>query len=375
MRIDTSKHAVFPVEVMNQIFRSSVLDSITLARCCLLSRRYLPSARKWLYRDVEVKLRRFYVDGSRGEQSVFEYSRPTAKLIAAILEKPALGRLIRRTEFSVTYRSFSQSGFRTRGGEAVATMLELAPTMSALALGYGETYSATDNWLDEALPQIQFDRSHSLRELSLTNMTETASEFVSNLPNLRHLAVRYIQAQTVQYQLKTTNLETFSMEYVLADFDLQYFISHSAPTIRNLCIPFSKLVEVELEVYPRLGRVELVLPLGHCSDEDPLNGKMFYRFFEECANLVTIAFNGCTLQSDVGDVVFGRSGGLGDSEWPSPQLRRVEFVDDVSIDQLLLFLRTDGLVSELAVTSNVTPKKMKLVRTLCEDSGVELILL
>ena len=73
--------------------------------------------------------------------------------------------------------------------------------------------------------------------------------------------------------------------------------------------------------------------------------------------------------------MFGRSGGLGDSEWPSPQLRRVEFVGDVSIDQLLLFLRTDGLVSELAATSNVTQRKMKLVRALCEDSGVELILL
>ena len=175
MLVDTSKHAVFPVEVMNQIFRSSVLEPRDLARCCLLSRRYLPSASKWLYRDVEVKLRRFYVDGSRGEQSVFEYSRPTAKLIAAILEKPALGRLIRRTEFSIAYGSFAQSGLRTRGREAVATMIELAPTMSALALGYSD-------WLDEALPQLQFDRSHSLRELSLTKMTETASESFRTCP-------------------------------------------------------------------------------------------------------------------------------------------------------------------------------------------------
>ncbi|GAA5842644.1 hypothetical protein JCM3766R1_004884 [Sporobolomyces carnicolor] len=344
MRDDKNDHAVFPVEIVNQIFRSLVLDSTALARCCLLSREYLPTARKWLYAAVNASLSERKFDGFDGFRETTEYSRSTGKLIAAILHNPALARLIHKVHF---LRDCVVSGIHTTGGDAVAAILTLAPTVTALEFNWDDQ---VDEWLEDALPKLD------------------CSTYVN------------LDAHSVGRQLSTIRLDTLAIEHPVdsSAFDVARFIALSASTLQELRIHLFDLPKLALRAYPRLRRVELFLFPSPDPITNPFHAKPFQRQVEKCENLTTIAFAGSKLPPDLENCVFGTHGGLAQSgSWRFRRLRRIEFTEDVSIDALLLFLKPRGSLrlAELAVNADsVTDSKLQYLsaarKWLCHEVEV-----
>ncbi|GAA5842656.1 hypothetical protein JCM3766R1_004887 [Sporobolomyces carnicolor] len=395
MLVDPSKHAVFPVEVMDQIFRSSCLRPGDLARCCLLARRYLSAARKWLYHDVTVTIVRDFEHHGLGtpedetsddEWDVYTfYSSRTVALIGTIQNNPALARLIRKVKFAEAM--WGQSETRVSEEEAVVEMLKLASMVTAV--DFDESCETTE-WLENVIPQLGRGTYARCHDASFDLMKEPEFAFVSKLKNLRSLNISAVGTgwQSSQRQLSTTCLETLSINYVRnpSAFSIAEFVAPSALTLRNLKVNVIDLARLDLGAYPNLRRVELLFQSERPTDENPFNRREFSQRFRRCDNLTTIVFRGRTVPAKYEDDVFGgiASGGLQDFGSNSlPQLRRIEFPDGFSIDQLFKFFddvkyryHDARPVIECGISSTcVNDVKLQIMRLICENAGVKLILL
>lgn len=413
MRFDTINDAVFPVEVMDQIFRSSCLRRGDLARCCLLARRFLSAARKWLYYEVEVILAYENLvwamdydrpgtsgDGtsedersdSEPDYSDTEYSCRTAALIETIRNDPALARLIRRVEFC--RKMGPRSGTRVTEEEATVEILELAPM--ATAVDFSLTFE-TDEWLENAIPQLERGTYARYTDISVYNFAEAVSAFVSKFENLRSLTITKItrfepHGGIGACQLSTTCLETISIQDVWSPstISIANFVALSASTLRNLGIHLSDFPKVDLKAFPNLGRIELFLDRFTSRPFDSTE----FRKLRHCSNLTTIALRGDGVREDCENFIFGPlnegpNGFLDFRREGLPQVRRVDFayhgchLRSVSIDHLLGFFdelhwvpKTFFPLKELGISSfYLEDLKLQFVRMMCEEAGVELILL
>ncbi|GAA5842640.1 hypothetical protein JCM3766R1_004883 [Sporobolomyces carnicolor] len=377
--------AAFPDDVMHEILRCGVLDSGTLARCCLLAHRYLATARKWLYCEVEMGVVESriggFIDGDDEWQEVLEYSCRTADMIASIRRNPALAQLIRHAFFT---REGHPSGLRTRGADAVATILVLAPRIDTLEF----SDLRVDEWLEEALLQLDYDLSPRLLEVYFGTMTERTSEFVSNLPNLRQLGIKEVESHVEGVQLSTTCLESLSIlsDTDLSTFSLPHFVAPSASTLRNLRVHLYHLEKIDLRAYPGLKRVELCLiqRLDRGSRTPPaFRRQSFNERFRGCENLTTIAFRAIGVDRrqsapELRPDILGKYGGIaGFGSNGLSQLRRVEFTHDFSIRELHMIVDPGGRpVAKLAINrTSAYNLDLGLVRTMCENAGVDLIFL
>ncbi|GAA5963599.1 hypothetical protein JCM3765_004337 [Sporobolomyces pararoseus] len=81
---------LLPPELIDEILRENELSNSDLARCCLVSHQFLPSARQSLYNKLRVLLE-YEFDQHRGRS--WFYLRSSWKLLRTLEEKPLLGKL------------------------------------------------------------------------------------------------------------------------------------------------------------------------------------------------------------------------------------------------------------------------------------------
>ncbi|GAA5997310.1 hypothetical protein JCM5350_000603 [Sporobolomyces pararoseus] len=362
------KKTTFPIAVMQEIFRSSELDKPTLANCCLLSRKYLKLAKKWLYHDIHIRLPGKNFQGLEGRLFVHEYSRSAARLLSVLQAKPALGRLVR--SISVGEYGGRLSGIRTEGGDAVASFFALAPNLDTLDLTFRE------QWVQGALRQLDVDRFHRIEEVRIQNLSHLSSNFLTQLHNLRRLYISRIPDHLRPPSLATWILQTLSLSALpgAEDFNLRSFLSPVSSTIKDLGIPIEALFDLKLSTYPQLERVELFMDRFEPTEDwlEEETGGSFCKLFDRCSLLSTLAFHLThSLSPGVEGRIFGSGGGLG--SYTPGQVSRIEFTNEVSVDRLLLFLY-GGFVEELAIGIDwVSEETWKLVAFMCQDAGVELI--
>ncbi|GAA5963583.1 hypothetical protein JCM3765_004332 [Sporobolomyces pararoseus] len=348
------KKSTFPLEVIEEIFRSSELDKPTLASCCLLSRKYLKVAKKWLYHHIHIRLPGKNFQGLEGRIFVQEYSRSAARLLSTLQAKPALGRLVQ--------------SLRPEGGDAVASFFALAPNLNTLDLTFRE------QWVHGALRQLDPENLHRIEEVRIQNLSHLSSNFLSQLHNLRRLYVSWIPEHLAPPSLGTRTLHTLRLSVLPGRFDLKTFLSPVSSTIEDLQIPIEALFDLKLSNYPHLKRLELFLD-GIELDEDGFEeevGGCFYKLYNQCSRLSTLAFHLThPLSPGLEERIFGSSGGLG--SWNPREVRRIEFTNEVSVDRLLMFLYR-GFVAELGINYDwVSEATWKTVAFICQDAGVELI--
>ncbi|GAA5992911.1 hypothetical protein JCM5350_008354, partial [Sporobolomyces pararoseus] len=378
--------ASFPVEVMNEIFRSSDLDSRTLARCCRLSRRYLESAQKWLYHHVNIRMSQRKAKESDIGGVTPKLSPSTEKLLSLLENNPRLAALVKSVKSETTFNEGYGYGNRRYEG-MLDRLCKSAPFLDSLVfkcLVGDNIYHIKPEWDDRALPYPQIQEEETYRdeldryiEVKGVDLTPHSYLFLSQLVNLRVLhirrAVRNPIGMPFEYDLGLTKLESVRIHKITPDFDIKQFLSSSAATIRDLQVPYNFVFDLDLSDYPQLNRLELTM-YGVDQYKAWTQGEPeeFWRRVEHCTNLVTLAFAYEQIGKEVAAKLFGRGGGFG--AYTPPSVRRIDITDDYSLDNVADIIY-NGNIMQLGITLGRYEQSVRdeVVRLMCKDQNVELI--
>jgi hypothetical protein len=360
--------AIFPVEIMNEIFRSSELDSRTLASCCLLSHKYLQGARRWLYNAVVVCITGHSVKGTGGPIYVNEYSRSSFRLLAVIQAEPNLRNLVRFVHFG-TPGSYKPSGIQTDKADAIATFCSILTKLHSISLDS----IFNDFVFTKTLNQLTPTRFERLRELKIRKLTKHSSNFLSQLHQLERLYIQEIANDLGPFCLPISKLKVFCLEDAPEGFSVTNLISASRSTLEDLQMAFNALFSLTLIDFPRLKRIELLLNCDELTGDAAVRNGDIWRPAAGCQELVTLAFNWGELTRTVDSYIFGRNGGL--SSYMPASVRRIEFIGGISVDRLLCFFYNVN-IDEIAVNpDDLEPYELEILEFICERGSVELIFL
>lgn len=379
-----SSHSSFPVEVMSEIFRSTELDAEDLANCCLLARRYLESARKWLYSSIELVSTQSPATVGRTHGIGVQLDDQTNRLLNTFNGNPHLGTLVRSIYTQIKCERGCRQAPTWRADSAVDKFYRRTPMVESLKFNITVKPISPNLWFSGALPVLGNDvnsksRIERLRELEIAELSPDVLTFVTRLVNLRRLRIWRIPEDYEYSTLTVSRLRSFRLRAAHRDFDLRDFLASTAETIEDLQIPLESYFNLSLRDYPQLQRLELFI--GD-KDEELLwtdgGGTNFWARAEECHNLTTLAFGSYELSSRAIDRLTGYARGL--ATYSPPSLRRVDFTYKFSLDQLASLVSA-GYISELGIVTGYLHEddnendylRMKLIRTMCEEYEVELI--
>jgi hypothetical protein len=365
--------SVFPVEIMNEIFRSSDLDHETLGRCCLLSHRFLESARRWLYHHVEIRMSLVDVNTRRAQGWTPQYSRSTLALLTTLSQQEALSSLVKsfklREHLSPSICCWPASGVYSTGGTAIASLCSLAPMLDDLHL-----YSTLDPSFESALIYLDDRRLHRCRKIRVASWSSNVARLFSRHKTLHTLHINSSPSGVVN-PLVARSLQVFRLGEYNDEFDLQSFLASSASSIRDLQIPLANLLKIDLSSFTQLRRLEVLLPERNTMDANVFKetGGSFWKrkIANNCSNLSTLAFHTSDKDNELDDYIFGWRGGL--ERYVPPMVRRIEFLEEVSLDRLSTFI-DKGAIQELGVISNtVSESTLRIISLICKEAQVELI--
>ncbi|GAA6019753.1 hypothetical protein JCM11491_005240 [Sporobolomyces phaffii] len=355
--------STFPVEVMNEIFRSSELDHSTLANCCLLSKRYLDTARKWLYFQIDV----IFVEVAGGqpeEEDVVadEYAATTGRLLHSLLGNASLRELVRSIAF-VSTNGDDTSGVRLHRQDAVPTFLSLAPNADRLS------FSKDEDWYDEALASLTSHRLRHIRGLEVPDRIQfdARSTGISfRLENLEDLTYNPENFQAGAYHTFTKLKSVCCTHWRIGSDDSCF--SSSAPTLRKLGVPLHALPDIQLHQYPRLDVLSINQILPETLDLRLGDELPFWKSFKE-SKFRTLMIAGRRMSSPLEEEVFAPHRGL--LKYAPDSLKRIELWGKVSLDRLRIMLKW-GKLTELGIDDDMDESDVELIRFMCESAGVEL---
>jgi hypothetical protein len=135
-----------------------------------------------------------------------------------------------------------------------------------------------------------------------------------------------------------------------------------------LTVPSALLTSADLQSdFIELRRLQVL------SDDSNLEGDTdLWIRLDGCRKLSTLAFECAQVSRDIDDKIFGWNGGL-ESHWPS-SVRRIEFVNSISLDRLRTVLAIEKGLAEVAVVpSYLREMEEDIISFMCEKAGVELI--
>jgi len=204
--------AVFPVEIMNEIFRSSELNERALAHCCLLSHRHLEPARKWLYYEVRIGVNQ---KGTGPEKLIL----PTARLFDTLRSNSNLGLLIKSICFDND--DFRLSKVECTRRTALSNLRFVAPNVKACDFG-PHSSSSQQEWMEELNRlDVEFKDYQELRNVGIE---ESTVEFLAPQSNLRRLHLVNAQENMSGSPYAYSNLRFVRIESIERGFDLKAFL-------------------------------------------------------------------------------------------------------------------------------------------------------
>jgi len=343
---------------MNEIFRSSELDPRTLASCCLLSHKYLKGARKWLYNHIIISLTYKAISGTGGFRQLCQYSQSAASLLSTLRANIPLRILVRSFDVQGGRKS---SKIRTELEDALATFFSLAPQLRSLDLTYGLASS------DKLFRQLEPECFSHLSNVKVGTLTKLGSTFLSQLHHLQRLDIEQVGSIVGISQLATRKLVSLRISELPNRFNLLPFLSPIASGLQDLALPFVNLLPLKLSDFIELRRLQVL------SDDSNLEGDTdLWVRLDRCRKLSTLAFECAQVSREIDDKIFGWNGGL-ESHWPS-SVRRIEFVNSISLDRLRTLLAIEKGLAEVAVVpSYLREMEEDIISFMCEKAGVELI--
>jgi len=353
-----------PAELMNEIFRCVELEQADLLNCCLLSRRQLPSAQRWLYHAIRVELSASkVVDSDGAEQEDWQYTPSTWQLFRSLSNNEDLQRVVRSIAFAIDGEGTSLQGIRALPNHAISNFISLAPSVHRL-LFMIEDY----NWTDKALSQLVKSRSATIRGLYMEVLSPKGMRLASEMKGLRQLACgKESEASDFDECTIPTNLEGFRIETV-DELQIGPFLQLSANTLGYLYVPFNAFLDLDFTQLPKLKRLEVALE--HFEAEVDTTDLAVWSTFSR-STVTTLVFDGSPLDRTLNGQLFG-SEPLFLRKAP-PSLRRIEFLETVSLDQVRGLLNYGGL-QELALPEYLLDDlTATAVQAMCSRAGTEFI--
>ncbi|GAA6019733.1 hypothetical protein JCM11491_005233 [Sporobolomyces phaffii] len=363
--------STFPVEVMNEIFRSSELDHSTLANCCLLSKRYLDTARTWLYNSVSMVV---VVDSKPVGRCIgpasrtIEYDSATWKLLVLLHWEPIFRQFIRLLKVRVTYSTAGRSGVPTSVGHALANFLVISPRIRHLLLC--GTRESNYNILVELTPLDLAQITH----MTIDGVDEISVAIFSSLPQLEVLTVDCLDLESISSEYRPRNLRCLFVKN--SDFhDYTFFLVSSASTLRELHLPLASLFSLSLVDYPNLSRLGFSVE-PDLAMSDILRSKSFWETLVKADNIRNLTLDGDTLSPHMDSFLFGSW--MGFMVASPPSLRRIEFTEAVPLERLEHILAAKrpiqiGIGRQAMFTTSAV--KYQGILAMCQTAGVEVILL
>ncbi|GAA5828023.1 hypothetical protein JCM5353_007667 [Sporobolomyces roseus] len=183
--------STLPPELIHQILQDSSLSKSNLARCCLVNRVFLHSARPLLYAEITVSFTRINKNNEWG------LDRATELLFQTLSETPLLGRYARKLSFLADPKSKGEeetdvySGLRcVNYGEVVEQALGMLPLLESVDLG--AHLSDSDH-----VKEIVFNRGSQWKEIAVDDVllyqnADGNRRTWSELPNLRKLRCKIV---------------------------------------------------------------------------------------------------------------------------------------------------------------------------------------
>ncbi|GAA5914068.1 uncharacterized protein JCM6883_005867 [Sporobolomyces salmoneus] len=359
---------IFSPEIINLIFLSvSPTDPLTLARCCLLSKRYLNMARESLYRTLIFVTYDDRIDVGR---EITIIPPTTTRLVAAFTLNPDLMTLPKGINMEcVRSPKKGALGVRTSNGDLLATAFELVEHLEHLDLD-----STDEPEIRDAVMQFEPEYFEHVKTFEILYLTPYTYEFSSSLKRLESLSFLEIEddfALPEDLELPPLKQISISSSNRAPLFDVSKFLSSSVSSLVDLSISIRHLREVTLSDYRNLRRLELKSDdrVFWTSIFEGLN--RFSNLFKDCRQLSTLAF---VLDSNIGDqaerfIFQGLAKELPES------IRRIElgYAADARIDRV--FNDGAGPVREMATrkTAFMDSDGVKRAREICQEKGVELI--
>lgn len=377
-------HSVFPVELMNEIFRSSELDQATLASCCLLSRRYLQAAQRWLYHSIEIRCFQSGINGGEVDSEdgdMWEYSKMSWLLLVTLRGSEFLRSHIRSLEFATG--GYDCSHVRTSLNSAALTFITAAPDCQQLVMkneepdcgtewsanefGGGLEYTTFSAIILDVLPD-DFDRFTDSDSLERITLISTESDPLGDWTD-----------SDDTYQL--THFEIFRKSSKLLDF-----LRTSFKSLRILQVPLSDFPSLPFAELTELAHLTLLYGTDQDRSKKLQLSRPFWTTFGRSPSLRKLTFSGSSTQEEKEALFGGKSDRpVSQSRIPRqvkstiltckpPSLQRLEFVGATSFDLISLILdRPEIVVPEIGLSKKSSAFETETLRSMFERSAVELI--
>jgi len=388
-------HSAFPVELMNEIFRSSELERQDLANCCLLSRRYLQAAQRWLYHSLEVRCCQCTnflgcdVDDEKGD--MWEYSSSSWLLLVTLRSSKSLQNHIRSLEFAIgDYTYFSE--VRTSLNSAMLTFFTAAPECQELIMknkkdpdydldhytewsasdfSGGLTYTMYPELIMDVLPI--YDPRDTLRRSQRITLISTEKDSLDNWSDT---------TSPSDDPLQLVHFKIFRKSSKLLDF-----LRRSYDSLRTLQVPVSAFLTLPFAKLTQLTLLTLLFGTHEDRSKKLQLSKSFWTTFGQSPSLRRLTFSGEPTAEEV-EILFGsRSDGPGRSRRRSnqavkstvltckpPSLQRLEFLGSTPFDLINFVLdRPEMVVPEIGLSKKSSAFEKETLRSMFERSPVELI--
>ena len=371
---------------MNEIFRSSELKRQDLANCCLLSRRYLQTAQRWLYHSIEVRCFQSMFEGNEvdsREGDMWVYSEKSWLLLVTLRSSEFLRNHIRSLEFAVG--DYTCSGVRTSLNSAILTFLEAAPNHRRLIMTDDGTsdctgwsaddssgvlrYTSFSELISDILPEDYryFTKSDSLQRLTLVSTEEDPLED---------------WAGSTRPPAQLMHFEIFRNTSKLLDF-----LRRSYDSLRTLQVPLSTFATLPFLELAELTHLILLYGTDQDRSKNIQLSESFWTSFGQSPSLRKLTFSGESTAEEVEALFGSKSNGHGRSRRRSdqavkstlltcmpPSLQRLEFLGPTPFTLLTFLLdRPEMAVPEIGLSKKSSAFETETLRSMFERSPVELI--
>ncbi|GAA5966713.1 hypothetical protein JCM3765_007609 [Sporobolomyces pararoseus] len=384
--------ANLPDELILQIFRNKHLSPCDLARCSLLSRRFVDSARKWLYETVNLGIFHGSAHHEEGQEPIFpdpEFTLASWKLMRTLTDSPEIASYVREIVLGggITPQE-PRLTIKTTARLALENILRLTPKTKKLKFGRSWSFG---------LNELEIIRNYqNLEELSVLVLREEAIDILGeHLPHLTFLqAVQVAPRPASEKRFKS--LRTFETSCPHPEI-LPSFIIPSCTTLRKLRLPLQTAALVDFSQLPALHTFILQLhdPSGVTARTPRFvaagESKAFWTALARSPSLRTLVLDSPRHSDHFEAALFGtsdgrRSGtGSGGPTESIPSLRTLEFQDDFLLDRansLLASPLSKTLIRLVVPAAPINPEdssfhagQVRAVVGMCEAKGIEVVLI
>ena len=253
---DTPSSCHLPDEIICEIFRDSCFLLPDLFNLCLVSHRFLSTARRCLYSLIPVNL----VEGTTEigpDGGEWEYTVDTWKLLKSMKKNPEVAQAIEGILLHSKSGSWNKgksdrpSGKLADSGQALSAFLQHSPRVRKIVV--------KDEWEDDGLYPIIAKRQPNLEYLSVHTISGNSFSLLpQQLPKLKSLRIM----ETVGPLPSESGgpfeyLEHFQLYSECLGFEPHSFLPSLPSSLRTLRLPLTAVIALDFSRYPSLDSLHI----------------------------------------------------------------------------------------------------------------------